>query len=219
MSSMSSELKTNFGSRFVRNTFIGFDEEEIKTTSTEDLLLIRGAVYGYLSSKKLKRRNANFKEVFERISEELADRKVLPKRSGFHLHKKNAKFLVTNKSQPSTKSDSDYETCEKTFLKRKHMMDIEIPSFLNDKEDRSCETLKKKFIYEEKEIKMNNSKNLLESSPEKTFSDFFSLPLCRASDFNLPLYDSMDFERDLKELEIITKMYSPEEKVFNFDFN
>ena len=60
--------------KFDRNTFIGFDQTEINKTSTEDLLSLRKAVYGYLKSTKLKKRNGNFMEVFYRINNELKKR-------------------------------------------------------------------------------------------------------------------------------------------------
>ncbi len=69
-----------FKDTFDRNTFIGFDQYEIENTSTPDLLMIRKPVYQYLKSTKLKKRNANFIDVFKRINKELRDRNVIKER-------------------------------------------------------------------------------------------------------------------------------------------
>lgn len=75
LASQMNDLEDNLTlDRFDRNTFIGFDEKEINKTSTEDLLLLRRPVYAYIKSTKLKKRNANFIEVFKRINRELARR-------------------------------------------------------------------------------------------------------------------------------------------------
>ncbi len=58
-----------------KGTDIGFDKKEIKNTSTEDLLTLRKSIVIYLKSKKLKKRNGNFMNVYQRISNELRDRK------------------------------------------------------------------------------------------------------------------------------------------------
>jgi hypothetical protein len=63
--------------KFDRNSFIGFDKEEIEKSSTTDLLMIRKPVLEYLRSTKLKKRNANFMDVFKRINKELRARKIL----------------------------------------------------------------------------------------------------------------------------------------------
>ena len=94
---MSFMFKNNFSQiNFDRNTFIGFDQEEILKSETEDLLTIRRAVYGYLKSTKLKKRNANFMAVFHRLNKELVGRGAIPlgpvkdknkiKKSLFTLH-------------------------------------------------------------------------------------------------------------------------------------
>jgi hypothetical protein len=56
-------------------TDIGFQIDEIKSTSTEDLINLRKSLLVYLNSKKLKKRNGNFAHVFKRISHELKERK------------------------------------------------------------------------------------------------------------------------------------------------
>lgn len=58
-----------------KNTDIGYDHTEIAATSTEDLLVLRRAIYSYLKSPNLKKRNPNYLKVFKRINEELKLRK------------------------------------------------------------------------------------------------------------------------------------------------
>jgi hypothetical protein len=223
MSSLSPDSINPFGIRFVRNTFIGFDEKEIKQTSTEELFIIRKAVSGYLSSKKLKRRNANFKEVYGRINQELRSRGVIPKRAPLHLTtKKTKKMFATIKSQPSTKSvsaSSSDENFEKKFLGKKSKIDFQIPEFLQDKIDQKFEIMKNLLVLND--FVSNNSIYKIETpqTQERKNSDALNFSLikpdifCPSDDF------SFEYDRDLKELDIFSKLHSIDEKNFNFDFN
>jgi hypothetical protein len=223
ISSLSPDSLNPFGNRFVRNTFIGFDEKEIKQTSTEELFVIRKAVSGYLNSKKLKRRNANFKEVYRRINQELRSRGVTPKRSPFHLStKKSKKMFVTIKSQPSTKSDSassSDENSEKKILKRKTKLNFKIPEFLNDRKDQRFEIVKNLLLLND--IISNNSPCKIETPPlvqERKNSDSLNFSLIKP-DYIGPNYDfQFDYDKEFKELDMFSKMQTIDEKNFNFDF-
>ena len=63
---------------FVKGSDVGFGKNEIKLIPTEELKHIRFSVYEYLTSTKLKKRNANFKLVYTRITEELEEREKVP---------------------------------------------------------------------------------------------------------------------------------------------
>lgn len=147
-----SSIDTNnfFKMTFDRNTFIGFDKEEIKNTPTNDLLTIRRAVYDYLKSTKLKKRNANFIDVFRRMTEELQERNVLPKRDKkkqirqgkeklFKLIKKNVSTQISNSSVTSQTENTAFNNISvknvkgNNFLNKNISIDLEIPSFFNDK--------------------------------------------------------------------------------------
>jgi hypothetical protein len=132
-----------------KGTDIGFNLEEIKNTLTEDLLTLRQSVFQYLRSKKLKKRNANFMNVFIRINVELKARNVIiPSKNA---DEKQAGFVKVEISPKRTMSASglpgllNYNpeaaiTTTETFLKRKlstnAAIEVEIPSFLNDKKQK-----------------------------------------------------------------------------------
>jgi hypothetical protein len=124
------------GRTFEKGTEVGFNKEEIKKTATEDLLALRKSVLAYLKSKKLKKRNANFMEVYQRINKELKERKILTLKEEESINQGFVKVIKSVRSQASaTEADSPDDEEEQHFLKRKHSMSIslEIPSFFNDK--------------------------------------------------------------------------------------
>jgi hypothetical protein len=55
--------------------FVGFDEAEVKRTSTEDLLSLRTVILTYLKKNSARKRSISFKEVYKRIMDELERRK------------------------------------------------------------------------------------------------------------------------------------------------
>ena len=59
------------------NTDIGYNQEELDATPTDDLMVLRTAIYSYLKSPTLKKRNPNYLKLFKRINEELNRRKLL----------------------------------------------------------------------------------------------------------------------------------------------
>mgnify|MGYP000878440859 CR=1 FL=1 len=58
------------------NTDIGYNHEELKATSTEDLIVLRRAIFSYLKSPNLKKRNPNYLKLFRRLNEELKNRNL-----------------------------------------------------------------------------------------------------------------------------------------------
>ena len=59
------------------NTDIGYNQKELDATSTDDLVILRRAIYSYLKSPTLKKRNPNYLKLFKRIKDELKTRKSL----------------------------------------------------------------------------------------------------------------------------------------------
>ena len=59
------------------NTDIGYNQEELDSTSSEDLFILRKAIYSYLKSPNLKKRNPNYLRLFKKINQELRIRKLI----------------------------------------------------------------------------------------------------------------------------------------------
>lgn len=115
-------------SNFDRNTFIGFDQEEINNLSTQELLVLRSVMQDYLNSTKLKKRNANFKEAYVRITVELKRRK-----------QDRSREFLENSTNESTGSIATEDYGDKNVSKQKLLgrklkpkLQLEVPDFLND---------------------------------------------------------------------------------------
>lgn len=161
---------------FEKGTDIGFQMDEIKNTSTEDLLILRSSIISYLKSKKLKKRNANYMGVFLRINQELTLRKKIPKfitttdiiknlpsreigntSQNYDVHKNlncssaNAQKLFDFFEYEKNKN----KAFEKKLLNRKFSQDshleIDIPSFFNDKNSLKIKKIKGSLFSKEDE--------------------------------------------------------------------
>jgi hypothetical protein len=239
-----SKLNKFFQIKFDRNSFIGFEQEEIDQTETEDLLTIRRAVYGYLKSKKLKKRNANFMEVFCRINRELKKRNTragLSKAAkvGFKCEGDVFKLIKSQNSlkhsikhsAPSTNStDSESNfTCETTvnspeeiFLKKKLMSELEIPDFFNDKKSKTKKMNGlSQLLVQTKFPEITHQNSNLDKKNENYFSNKIKAKLNEDRDKLFPVYnfESNILEEDLKEMEIRTAMfdYIPEDQCFSLE--
>lgn len=102
MSDSSSNIMTV---NFNHNTFVGYDLEEISKTTSDDLLMLRRAIYGYLSSDKLKKRNKNFITVYNNINKELVNRNVL--KHSVKISKNVNSFFNTTKMTKKIEGLSD----------------------------------------------------------------------------------------------------------------
>jgi hypothetical protein len=135
-----------FNIKFDRNSFIGFDQDEIENTTNDDLLTIKRAIYKYLKSTKLKKRNANFMEVFYRINKEIKKRKLSYKKGWVSLKKIVPCSIDLIGKTPSTTSDGSvsseneerkiFEVIHKKYLPYPiyiQKLNVDIPNFLNDK--------------------------------------------------------------------------------------
>jgi hypothetical protein len=99
---------------FIRGTDLGFDKDEIKTQSTDDLVLLKKSILSYIHSKRLKKKNHSFVQIYKRIKQELNLREGLPVEVKEPVREVKEKFLKKKTTPP-------------TQLK------FEIPSFLHDK--------------------------------------------------------------------------------------
>ena len=135
-------------------------------------MLLKKAIVSYLQSKKLKKRNSSFIDIYKRINEELKSRKGIkgdPKKNSNCEESENASEAVTNtilaSTNPSSKTGSFFgefeamsEEKESYFLKRKFssasVLEVEIPSFLHDKKNasRECEKTKKEDSQKKEEV-------------------------------------------------------------------
>ncbi len=71
-----SEIEAEINSEII-NTDIGYNDEELKASTTEDLIVLRKAIFSYLKSPNLKKRNPNYLKLFKRINEELKIRNLI----------------------------------------------------------------------------------------------------------------------------------------------
>jgi hypothetical protein len=102
-------------------TNVGFEKEEIKNTSTEDLLNLKYSIAGYLKSKKLKKRNMKYMLVFQRITKELKLR--------------NGEYTDIADSTTNTSLPEEKRMLTRKTSRLNELSDLEIPSFLNDKKE------------------------------------------------------------------------------------
>jgi hypothetical protein len=127
-----------------KGTEVGFDFNEIKLTTSEDLYNLRKSILLYLKSKKLKKRNGNFMEVFQRINLELRRRKSGKNESDSDTISTNEQSESTPKRSLSFKTSASLpKDCidfkDYTFLSRKSSSSsavLDIPSFLQDKKQK-----------------------------------------------------------------------------------
>ncbi len=167
--------------------------DEIKKTSTQDLMILRSSIIAYLRSKRLKKRNSNYMNVYVRMNYELNLRKKNLNFSSFSdainetedkkmensikgkdtTTEENLFIKKTNNSDLTEKKFYDsFEYCKKNseinLLSRKLTQDshlkIDIPSFLNDK--KSLEIKKLKESLQDNNLILVNSIN----SPNNNFS-------------------------------------------------
>merc|ERR1712032_444276 len=106
------------------NTDIGYNHEELQATPSDDLLALRRAIYSYLKSPNLKKRNPNYLKLFRRLNEELKIRNLTDK----DKTKKSEKFekiFLTNENKKDENEEFD-------LLKKKK------------KKKKNCPTKKKK---------------------------------------------------------------------------
>lgn len=73
-------------------TDIGYNNEELKATSLDDLLILKRAIYYYLKSPNLKKRNPNYLKLYKRIIEELRERNPLGQKQNSKSEKVINKF-------------------------------------------------------------------------------------------------------------------------------
>lgn len=227
---MSSIDQNNFfRMTFDRNTFIGFDHEEIEKTSTNDLLTIRRAVYDYLKSTKLKKRNANFIDVFRRMTEELQKRNVLPKRDKkrqnrqgkeklFRLIKKNETTHLSDSStsKETTSQINSVKSEKNCFLNKKMRINVEIPSFFNDKVQKRDTAQKVLDVSGAENLNQiifhKNLKNIYnENFINKNYISYSDKPVFMSSKTNDDLFfpsPGEDFESGLRDIELRSAMFN-----------
>jgi hypothetical protein len=109
----------------VKGTDVGFHKNELLKITTFELVSMRKTISSYLHSKKLKKRNGKFMDVYIRICEELKRRKR------GHSESDTTTYSSGN-SSPKLNYKTSYD-----FLRKKsypsQLFDISIPSFFNDK--------------------------------------------------------------------------------------
>ena len=138
---------------FIKGSDVGFDIDEIKATPTEELKTIRRSIFEYLKSTKQKKRNANFKEAFLRINEELEERKRVP--SNVKYNEAMISLGVCPEKRIDYINKKRHLANKELFNDDKKKIEIDVPIFLNDnvKEDNKD----KKEILESFGVTVKNS--------------------------------------------------------------
>jgi len=200
---------------------------------------LRKSILMYLKSKKLKKRNANFLEVYQRINSELKERKMI-----FQKEEVSAKegFVKVDFSCRKTRSSSDANSTfdieeprrKDSLLGRKHSMNIqvEIPSFLNDKKQNvEVHAVKNKKVVKADEPDKPAFKKCLNGTLYKILIFNFKLDFGKGlfdAKLDLDLSDNMEtykiqkqphFEVELKEIELKSALFNavPEDMFFSLD--
>ena len=122
-------------------TNVGFEEEEIKNTTTEDLLNLKYSIAGYLKSKKLKKRNMKYMLVYQRITKELKLR--------------NGEYPDLEDSTTNTSSPEEKRMLTRKTSRSIELTELEIPSFLNDKKEPEVKECDKDCQCESNKLKGN----------------------------------------------------------------
>jgi hypothetical protein len=119
-------------------TNVGFEQDEIRKTSIEDLINLKYSIGGYLKSKKLKKRNMKYMLVYQRITQELKRRND------------TGEYSSMMNSTTNTLSLDDKRMLTRKTSRSMELTEVEIPSFLNDKKEQTkecqCESNKLKGI-------------------------------------------------------------------------
>ena len=137
-----------------KNTDIGYSQDEIIATSTEELLVLRKAIYSYLKCPNLKKRNPNYLKVFKRINEDLRKRKAINPQKDLKA-KANKTYMFQ-----STKSEKDLKKQLGSFnvISDKNNKNFLVDSF--DEEVKNCRkfsTINTEFIKRKRAFTTNNA--------------------------------------------------------------
>lgn len=180
---------------FVKGSDVGFSGSEIKTIPTEELKQIRRSIYIYLTSSALKRRNANFREAFTRITKELAFRE---KMISNQIYNEAMKSLGVSPKKGLEYMKNKRYLCSKNL--EQGINDLDIPKFFNDKERK---------INAEK-IEKNIEKKEIQFEEDVYFTTFSSSPKV---DLELKEYDYSVFKM-VDPIEMALKKFAVQTKFF-----
>jgi hypothetical protein len=175
------KVSKEFGMTFERGTDIGFHMDEIKQNTTEDLLVLRHSIYGYLKTKKLKKRNSKYMDVYIRINKELSLRNAenisreIPKKEEEPIEENKTNSFSAQKLFEFFETQKLKEEEEKLLNKKtKNSTSFDIPNFLNDKTNEVIK--KKKEIIKQKDDKIicKEIKDLKENSNNSCLNNNYS---------------------------------------------
>ena len=152
-------VSKEFGMSFERGTDIGFHMDEIKQNTTEDLLVLRSSIYSYLKTKKLKKRNSKYMDVYIRINKELSLRnaenksKENPKKEEKPVEETKTNSFSAQKLFEFFETQKNKDEEAKLLNKKtKNSAGFDIPNFFNDKTNEQIK--KKKEILMQKDDKI-----------------------------------------------------------------
>jgi len=199
------------------NTDVGYDKDEIKQTSTQDLIMLRKATFSYLKSPNLKKRNPNYLKLFKRITEELHKRK-LTQEEKLYLKSESFSNPKDNEDNAKNRTNFDYkykgsllnDDCKESkntyinaqFLKRKRAntcespSSIDIPSFLQDKYNKGKDSQDEEDLVFNIKIESKSSYDFNDYTKESYHSskDFLRFLLPPFNDFLIKNYYAVFFK-------------------------
>jgi hypothetical protein len=169
----------------IKKTFqtnVGFDFDEIKQTSTDDLVSMKESIAFYFSSKKRKIKNFNYRDLYERINAELEVRKKVEeektKEEREKLETERGETPIFNFVFPKIQPVKPIENFGFNFppkqvdtfglniiQKQSETLSLDFPSFLNDKSNEKL--LGKKTEKEKKPRKKRTPKAISESAKKQ----------------------------------------------------
>jgi hypothetical protein len=144
--------KTNL-SEFIKIFNNEFDIDEVKYTSTEDLLMVRKSIYLYLKTTRQKNGNAKYKNIFLRVNQELKERKYLPKKKEINTTKQRKSSFDIDIIIPNFLQDLKMEKARKDINYDKIIFQKQSTCFEYDKElikelDFGIELFNQKYNFE-----------------------------------------------------------------------
>lgn len=142
--------------------YVGFEKDELKDSTTSELLQLKNTVFAYLKSNSQKFKNSEYISLYKRIIEELKNRKLQKEeeiKSNTKVHEEKRGHISNRSDQIISSSCLNFDSVESaknSFLGRKKnysegTFDFNIPSFFND-----FEGSKKEIQKEFKKAKKNS---------------------------------------------------------------
>ena len=117
-------------------TDVGFDFDELKNTSTEDLVSMKESIVLYLSSKRRKIKNMNYRDLYNRITVELENRNQLKEKIEKDIQDFKCYTFASNFGIQKDVFGFDIKNTVNNLNSTFGVNLPKFPSFLNDKSEK-----------------------------------------------------------------------------------